>query len=324
MGYVAAACALVIVAVPTVAGAQSTQDRVASTRRALDRVANRWFAAQNKVTAIDALIAQRIHDINAAQARVDALRTAAVARARLMYESASIDPMSVIGDTAMDTARRAQLIDKANARDNETVAELTASLEDLRIQRAQLSREQAREKDALQNVASERRALEDQLTALRAEAAREAAAVAERNAAAVRNAAARQRLLAAAQTSDNAPPTAAPTAPPSQSGSGVATGPTSSPPPPPTSGGMNPHHNDPFLVCTRARESGGNYAVVSADGLYYGAYQFLRSTWDIIASHAGRSDLVGVPPNRASAYDQDAMAWTLYQWEGKGPWGGRC
>jgi peptidoglycan hydrolase CwlO-like protein len=326
MGYIAAACALVIVALPAVASAQSTQDRLASTRSALDRAADRWFAAQNKVNAIDTLIAQRVHDIDAAQARADALRHAAVSRARLMYEGASIDDyMTILGGTAMDTARRAQLIEKANARDNATVADLTASLEDLRIQKEQLTREHAREKDALDSLASERRALDTQLSALRAEAAREAAAAAERNAAAARDAAARQRLVAAAQavqTSDNAPPTAPPTAPPSQSGSSGTSAPT--PPPPPTSGGTNPHHNDPFLVCTRARESSGDYSVVSADGLYYGAYQFLRSTWDLVAAHAGRNDLIGVPPNRASAYDQDEMAWTLYQWQGKAPWGGRC
>ena len=32
------------------------------------------------------------------------------------------------------------------------------------------------------------------------------------------------------------------------------------------------------LACIRNRESRGDYTVVSANGLYYGAYQFLRST----------------------------------------------
>ena len=86
---------------------------------------------------------------------------------------------------------------------------------------------------------------------------------------------------------------------------------------------MSPHHDDPFLVCTRARESDGNYSVVSPSG-YYGAYQFLPSTWDTTAVHAGRLDLVGVLPSRASEFDQDEIAWALYQWQGKGPWGGRC
>ena len=26
----------------------------------------------------------------------------------------------------------------------------------------------------------------------------------------------------------------------------------------------------------------------------------------------------------ANAYDQDEMAWVLYQWQGNSPWGGRC
>jgi peptidoglycan hydrolase CwlO-like protein len=312
MGFIAAATALVIVAAPTTAGAQSAQDRAAATRKELDRAAERWFAAQNKASAISALIAQRTHDINDAEARVDVLRHAAVARARLMYEGASVDYMTVIGDSAMESARRAQLIEKANARDNTTVADLTASLEDLRTQKAQLVKEQAQEKDALDQLASERRALDTQLTALRAQVARDEAAAAERNARA------RTRFVAVVQPSAG-PPTAPPTAPPAGSG-----GSTPSPAPPPTGGQVSPHHNDPFLVCTRARESSGDYSVVSADGLYYGAYQFLPSTWDLTAVHAGRDDLIGVLPNRASQYDQDEMAWTLYQWQGKAPWGGRC
>src|SRR5262249_49289139 len=110
-----------------------------------------------------------------------------------------------------------------------------------------------------------------------------------------------------------APPTAPPTTAPAQ----VVVTPTSG------SGGVSPHHNDPFLVCTRARESGGNYGAVSPSG-YYGPYQLLPSTGDVTVIREGRSDLVGVLPSRASAYDQDEAAWTLYQWQGNAPWGGRC
>ena len=53
-----------------------------------------------------------------------------------------------------------------------------------------------------------------------------------------------------------------------------------------------------------------------------GAYQFLQSTWDSAANHAGRGNLIGVRPDQASAYDQDDLAWALYQWRGKGPWAG--
>jgi hypothetical protein len=63
---------------------------------------------------------------------------------------------------------------------------------------------------------------------------------------------------------------------------------------------------------------------VSSNGYYYGAYQFLPTTWNSVASHAGRLDLVGVLPSQAAEYDQDEMAWDLYGWQGNSPWGGRC
>jgi hypothetical protein len=92
----------------------------------------------------------------------------------------------------------------------------------------------------------------------------------------------------------------------------------------PAGGAGGSHHDDPYLVCTRARESNGDYTVVNPAGPWYGAYQFAQSTWNSAANHAGRLDLVGVPPNAASPSDQDDVAWALYQWQGKGPWGGLC
>ena len=92
----------------------------------------------------------------------------------------------------------------------------------------------------------------------------------------------------------------------------------------PPGGGGGGGHNDPFLACVRHRESRGNYGVINPAGPWYGAYQFAASTWNITAQHAGRLDLVGVLPSNASPADQDAMAWSLYQWQGSGPWGGSC
>ena len=71
-------------------------------------------------------------------------------------------------------------------------------------------------------------------------------------------------------------------------------------------------------------ESGGNYQAENPEGPYYGAYQFLQSTWNSTANHAGRGELIGVVPSTASEYDQDDMAWALYEWQGKTPWGSRC
>ena len=83
---------------------------------------------------------------------------------------------------------------------------------------------------------------------------------------------------------------------------------------------------DPFLKCTRAHESdqAGGYRAVSPGGVYRGAYQFLRSTWDNTARAAGRPDLVGVDPAAASPADQDQLALFLFHRAGPAPWGGRC
>lgn len=91
--------------------------------------------------------------------------------------------------------------------------------------------------------------------------------------------------------------------------------------PPPTTAPTN-SSDAAFLACVKQRESGGNYQAVGRG--YYGAYQFAPSTWDSTARHAGRLDLVGIRPDRAAPADQDAMALHLLQWQGRGPWGGRC
>jgi hypothetical protein len=70
----------------------------------------------------------------------------------------------------------------------------------------------------------------------------------------------------------------------------------------------------------RQCEAGGSYTIVSGNGLYHGAYQFHRQTWDKIAQSAGRGDLVGVLPNQASPSDQDAMALFLWNQSGWSPW----
>jgi cytoskeletal protein RodZ len=93
--------------------------------------------------------------------------------------------------------------------------------------------------------------------------------------------------------------------------------------PAPTGSGATPEEAA-FLACIRKRESGGNYTVVSSNGLWFGAYQMTRQTWNSTAQRAGRPDLVGVPPNLASPADQDYLALVLYRWLGKSPWGGAC
>jgi hypothetical protein len=72
----------------------------------------------------------------------------------------------------------------------------------------------------------------------------------------------------------------------------------------------------PFLVCTRQRESHGDYTAVSSDGTYRGAYQFDQQTWESVG---GAGDPAAAPPA-----EQDARAAQLYAEQGSAPWGGRC
>jgi hypothetical protein len=183
----------------------------------------------------------------------------------------------------------------------------------LRKEQHALKATREQQANALAQLKSEGAAIEAKLAA--AEAAQQQAAAAAQAAttttttAPAAGAAADPTTAAAPSTTTPPAPTpTAPVAPPDYSGTS----------------GVSPHHDDPFLSCVRQRESGGNYGVVNPSGPYLGAYQFLQATWNVTAAHAGRSDLVGVPANIASAYDQDEMAWTLYQWQGTGPWGGGC
>lgn len=78
-----------------------------------------------------------------------------------------------------------------------------------------------------------------------------------------------------------------------------------------------------FRVCTLAHESGGNYEINTGNG-YYGAWQFLQSTWDSVARNAGYDEWVGRRPSDAPPEIQDAVARFLWEHSGNRPWGGRC
>ncbi|HEX6358849.1 transglycosylase family protein [Actinophytocola sp.] len=62
----------------------------------------------------------------------------------------------------------------------------------------------------------------------------------------------------------------------------------------------------------RQCESGGRYGIVSANGRYYGAYQFDLATWRGVGG-------VG-KPHRASPAEQDFRALYLYRMRGWQPW----
>ena len=108
-----------------------------------------------------------------------------------------------------------------------------------------------------------------------------------------------------------------------------STGTPGTPSAPAANGNPYPNLSDPalnsFLTCVVQAESGGNYGIVSPNGLYMGAFQFSQPTWNSAASAAGLGLLVGVPPNQATKPEQDTVAVALYALDGRQPWlGDRC
>ncbi len=116
---------------------------------------------------------------------------------------------------------------------------------------------------------------------------------------------------------------------PAGSTPGTVAAPAPTPAPTGSSGDPYPSLPDPalnsFLSCVVQAESGGDYSVVSPNGLYMGAFQFSQPTWNTAAQAAGLPLLVGVPPNDATRPEQDTVAVALYALDGQQPWlGDRC
>ncbi len=316
---VALVAAVLAVGNPATAFAEAASDPVDAAREAVDDVALRWFAAQADADETEERLAAVEQRVARAEAKAAATRKIATARALQIYKGPGSTFVTLLdGNDALESARRVELIDRANADSDAAIDELAGVTDDLRAEQDDLRASREHQQEVLAELDSERRnleaALDDAVTATIAEDA--------------------LRAATAADVEERAPEVAAP-APPSPlasatapdtavgSAASVPTGPVGEPATAAPTAGRHPRHDEPFLVCTRGRESGGNYAAVNPAG-YYGAYQFSPLTWDTTASHAGRLELVGVLPSRSSEYDQDELAWVLYQWQGNTPWGGRC
>jgi TolA-binding protein len=275
-----------------------TDQAVADAQARADQAASAYLDALIRSQQLDAEVGELEQGIARLEQRVTELRDTARSRAIEAYKRSGAPFVAQFGDgeAAMDTARRTVLLDLLNARDDDAAAKLRSARDDLAARQRELKAAQQQQTDIVSKLRDEEQQLNTQLVTAQNERRRVAA----------QQAAAAAAAPAPAPAADRGVPTPAP--------------PANYVP----RAGEHPQHNDPFLVCTRSIESGGNYQAYNPSGPYYGAYQFLQSTWNSTANHAGRGELVGVDPRQASEYDQDDMAWTLYQWKGKGPWNGRC
>jgi prefoldin subunit 5 len=279
---------------------------VQALREDADRAALEYFDALAHAATLDSTIQKLEARLPALVKRRQRLRTRAEERAVTAYKRAG-EQIAILIDSenALTAARRRQLLARLNERDAAVFTELTRTSDRVKKQRRRLRDARTEQERTLTELDQRGRDIDAKLQA----------ALDRRNGL--------QAEADAAAAAAAAPPT---TAAPAEGVPPVDPGQIPTTPPPgyrPTPG-THPHHDDPFLACTRTRESGGNYAAANPAGPYLGAYQFLQSTWNGGANHAGRLELVGVPPNTASEYDQDDVAWAIYQWRGKAPWGDAC
>jgi hypothetical protein len=273
-------------------------------------VGNRYFAAQQVARAFDAELRTLDQKVARTRRRAEALHPLAKATAVQLYQASSqgFTALFNVAD-AIESARRAELIARAGERTQARLDAYMNAADTLKRQRTEIGRAREKQARVVADLAKQQAELEQVLA--RAQQAYQAQLAAEARAGVLaaqkaQNGTTRATVAGAPTTSPPAPPTPVPVAPPA-----------------PPLAGSNPHHDDPFLVCTRTRESAGDYGAVNLGG-YYGAYQFSQPTWDVTANHAGSPRLIGVRPDQASPWDQDQLAWVLYQWQGNAPWSGLC
>ena len=288
---------------------------VAEAQAQVDQIAGAYFDALERTRQLESRISDLQRRIDELRQRVTDLKKITSDRAVAAYKRSgnSLGGLSLDSSSAIDTARRIKDIDLLNAHDDQAVRALRRSQNDLSGELRELDR--ARESQA--SAAARLQEQDQQVNAKLVEAQNRRQVAIDEQLEAQRQAEAAAAAATAAAATPDPPPPSAPAAQPSAPKN-------STPAPVPTdhapTSGVNPHHNDPYLTCVRHYESTDNYQAFNPGGPAYGAYQFLLSTWNLTANHAGRGDLVGLDPRRASAYDQDEMAWTLYQWQGKRNW----
>jgi septal ring factor EnvC (AmiA/AmiB activator) len=320
-----------VLAIAAPAGAQAdpvadADRKVAEAQARADKAADAYFDALERGNELDRDIAGIETELEQLDGEVARLRKVTAARAVEAYKRAGTPFANTFGDaaTVSETVRRLAILDAVNARDRDAADAFQEARAERAARQDELEKAKAEQASTLDQLESEEAHLNEVL--VRAQDDRRALAAQQAAAAAAAAAAQEAAATPAPSTPTAGPATTATTTTPRAPDAAGTPSPTPAPAAPGyvPKGGTHPHHDDPFLVCTRQRESGGNYQAYNAAGPYLGAYQFSQATWNGTANHAGRGDLVGVDPRNASQYDQDDMAWTLYQWRGKAPWNDLC
>ncbi len=287
-----------------------------------------YSVASAQVVRDAAVIGQTEQQLDADQQRIDDDTGRVRDQAVRDYMSAGSTTLgadaAVLTGSGNAAIAQHEYLDIASGNITTEIDQLQSSRQVLQAHEASLQQQEASDQAAVAQQAQDLQqadATQQQLTAeqaqvtgqLTAAVAQQQAAQAAAAAAAIRASeqAAAQKAQAASARANPTTASAASPAPTPVAPTGGA-GATSDPPLP------------PFLQCVVQAESGGNYAAVSPNGEYMGAFQFSQATWNLAAQDAGLPGLVGVPPNTASKADQDTLAVTLYDLDGEAPWYDPC
>ena len=163
----------------------AARQKVQQARAAADAVATRVTEAYGQAQALEDEISSVQERIADGKARAELLREAARRRALNAYTDAGDETAVVVLETddPNDAARRAEYLERINARDNAAVDELGALNEDLEIQRVELGRAKEEHSTVLEQLETEQAQLDGLLqeaiaaeTALEERLARESAA----------------------------------------------------------------------------------------------------------------------------------------------------
>ena len=328
----------------------ATADQVSDLKAQATQIAQDLVLEQLQISAyqqqydVDVAAVQRDRtEISSSQSRIqadidrvngDRKRLQSEALSAYIHSDQGPDGIAVLFEGPQtDAGARAQYEDIASGDVTLSMDALRTDESELRTQRATLERQEARDQSITDQEAvltKAARQTELRLTSKQAEITGQlVAAVAQQQAAQASAAAAAVRAAQAGaapppspaagrtttSTTQPSPPTRTTVPPGSVAGSssGSSSGSSAADPSLPA-----------YLQCVLQAESGGNYAAVSPGGTYMGGFQFSQATWNEAAQLAGMPQLFNVPPNEATAAEQDDLAIALFEADGQQPWTDSC
>lgn len=145
---------------------EAAKRKVEETQRIADDITARYNDAYNHYEQINNDIARVEDQIDTGEARAAELHDIVQRRAVEAYMSGGPDITELlVGGDVLDSIRRVELLDRANAKDDDAIAEYGALTEDLRVQRSELQATRGEQQDLLDVLDAEAEGLAEQLQA---------------------------------------------------------------------------------------------------------------------------------------------------------------